>query len=321
MNNSLKNFRWAYIGSGSIAESTAKDILKGNHKIVSVYSRNYEKASAFAQKYNATVYNSFTDAISDENVDAVYIATPHTSHVHYSVEAMKAGKPVLCEKPVGVNLKDVNTLVDCAKENKVYFCEAMWTWFSDVALQVKSWIQNGKIGYIKNVTMHYSFPGILMPKTSRVLMPETAGGALLDIGIYPITYCYNLFGYPDEIICRGKVKNGIDISEKITLKYKDFNCNLHISLISAREGCTIKGTAGIIKIPLFHMASKAILKKKNKKEIFKGKTDYLTEFTKVASEIIAGKTESDHIPFSATQNCMKIMDVCRKQMNLKYPFE
>lgn len=313
--------RWAYIGSGSIAESTAKEITKGNHQIVSVYSRNFEKAHTFAEKYSAVAYESFSKAISDKNVDAVYIATPHTSHLDYALEAMKQGKPVLCEKPVAINEQQVNTLINGAKEKNVYFCEAMWTWFSDVAIKVKDWLHGGKIGQVREVIIHYSFPGIFMPKTSRVLMPETAGGALLDIGIYPITYCYNLFGVPDEILCNGKVKNGIDISEKITLRYGKTVCRLHISLSSAREDCTIKGENGTIKLPFFHMASKAILKNKDGKEIFRGKTDYLTEFTRAAEEICSGKTESDYIPFSSTKNCMKIMDECRRQMHLKYPFE
>lgn len=317
----MDNFKWAYIGCGSIAEKTAKDITKGNHKIVSVYSRNYEKACAFAEKYGAKAFKTAEEAILYNQVDAVYIATPHTSHPEYSITALKNHKPVLCEKPVGINANDADNLISCAKENKTYFCEAMWTWFSDVALTVREWIKNGKIGEVEEVKINYSFPGILKPKTSRVLMPETAGGALLDIGIYPITYCYNLFGYPDEIICSGTVKNGIDVSEKIVLKYGKTICSFNVSLTAAREDCTIKGSDGKIILPLFHMASKAILKTKEGKEIFNGKTDYLTEFTRAAEEIKAGKIQSDYIPFSATKNCMKIMDECRKQMNLIYPCE
>ena len=317
----MKAFNWAYIGCGSIAEKTAKDILKGNHKIVSVYGRNYEKACAFADKYGAKAFKTVEEAILCDNVDAVYIATPHTSHLEYSIMSLKNHKPILCEKPVGVNISDVDEIISCAKENKTYFCEAMWTWFSDVALTVKEWIKSGKIGEVKEIKINYSFPGVLKPKSSRVLTPETAGGALLDIGIYPITYCYNLLGYPNEIICNGTIKNGIDISEKITLKYDAAVCKFNVSLTTAREDCVIKGTKGKISLPLFHMASKATLKNNNGKEIFNGKTDYLTEFTRAAEEIRTGKTQSNYVPFSATRDCMKIMDECRRQMHLKYPFE
>lgn len=318
----MSKFRWAYIGSGNIANSTAKEIVKGNHVITSVYGRNFDKAIDFANKYNAQAFDNFDKAVARNDVDGVYIATPHTSHVDYAVRAMELGKPVLCEKPVGVTTKDVDILIDTAKRTQVYFCEAMWTWFSDVALKVKEWVDTKAIGEIKDVTINYAFPGILMAKNSRVLTPSTAGGALLDIGIYPITYCYNLFGIPKNITCNGTLKNGIDIKETVVLEYDTFKCTLNMSLCTLKEDCLIKGSAGEISLPVFfHMASKAILKNKNGKTVFNGKTDYLTEFTRAAEEIRAGKTESEYIPFSATRACMEIMDECRRQMNLVYPFE
>lgn len=318
----MEKFRWAYIGSGSIANSTARDITKGNHRIVSVYSRNIEKARTFADKFGADALNDFDSAVNRDDVDGVYIATPHTSHIEYAVRAMKLGKSVLCEKPVGVSLKEVEVAIETAKSENIYFCEAMWTWFSDVALTVKKWVHSGEIGEIKDVVINYAFPGILMPKTSRVLTPETAGGALLDIGIYPITYCYNLFGIPDKIHCTGKIKNGIDIAETVILEYNGFKCTLNMSLCRLKENCLIKGSRGTVRLPaFFHMASKAILKNEKGSKTFNGKTDYLTEFTRVAEEIRQGKTESDFIPFEATRECMRIMDECRKQMKLVYPFE
>ena len=318
----MEKFRWAYIGSGNIAGSTARDITKGNHAITAVYSRNLKKAEEFAGKYGASAFDNFDNAVNRDDVDGVYIATPHTSHVEYAVRAMELGKPVLCEKPVGVSVSDVDVLINTARKTNVYFCEAMWTWFSDVALKVKEWVKSGEIGNIKDVVINYMFPGIMMPKTSRVLTPETAGGALLDVGIYPITYCYNLFGYPDKITCSGKLKDGIDISETVILEYNNFKCTLNMSLCSLKENCIIKGSKGEISLPaFFHMASKAVMKNENGKQVFKGKTDYLTEFTRAAEEIRQGKTESSYIPFEATRACMRIMDECRKQMNLVYPFE
>lgn len=315
-------FNWAYVGNGGIAESTARQIVKGNHRIVSVYGRNPEKVKAFSEKYGAQAFGDFESAVNCNGVDGVYIATPHTAHVDYAVRAMELHKPVLCEKPVGVTVQDVDTLIDTAKRTNTYFCEAMWTWFSDVALTVKRWVQSGEIGEIRDVVINYAFPGMLLPKTSRVRMPETAGGALLDIGIYPITYCYNLFGVPNSVQCHGKIRDGIDIRETVVLEYPKFKCTLHMSLCNLKENCLIRGTKGSISLPVFfHMASKAILKNESGKRVFTGKTDYLTEFTKVAEEIRQGKTESEYIPFAATRTCMEIMDECRRQMGLRYPFE
>ena len=317
----MSDFRWAYVGSGNIAKSTARSITKGAHRITAVYSRNGEKAKSFASKYGARAFSSFDEMLEKGEFDALYIATPHTSHLEYSIKAMQSGKPVLCEKPVGVSTAEVDAMLNASKENGVYFCEAMWTWFSDVALNVKKWVDEKRIGEIKSVHIDYAFPGLMMSKNSRVLTPETAGGALLDIGIYPITYCYNLFGYPKDIKCSGTLKNGIDIGETVVLSYDGFDCTLEMSLAKLKEGCKIIGSKGEINVPVFHMAMLANMKAEGKKESFKGKTDYLTEFTRAAEEIRAGKTESDYIPFEATRSCMQIMDECRRQMGLVYPFE
>lgn len=316
------SFNWVYIGNGGIAKGTAMSIERGEHKIVAVYGRNLEKASAFAKAHGAVAYKTAAEAIAHKGADAVYIATPHTAHVEYAVEALKMKMPVLCEKPVGVCVKDVDTMVDCAKENDTYFAEAMWTWFSDVALTVKKWVQSGEIGEVNKVTINYFFPGLLQPKTSRLRTPETAGGALLDIGVYPITYCYNIFGYPDEIKCTGKIKDGIDVCETVVLRYGDMECVLKMGLMGLKENCRIKGTKGEIKLPaFFHMAPRATLKNQKGKQSFNGSTTYLNEFNCVAKEIREGKKESDFIPFKATRDCMRIMDECRKQLGLVYPFE
>lgn len=321
MEQNSSPFRWAYVGCGSIAKNTAVNIKFGDHRVTAVYSRNFEKAQAFASKHGARAYKSFEEAVTADDVDAVYIATPHNSHMEYSVRALSLGKPVLCEKPVAVNAGQLEKIIDAAKENNVYFCEAMWTWFSDVAIKVKQWINDGRIGEIISVQMNYAFPGVMQSKNSRLLMPETAGGALLDIGVYPITYCYNLFGMPKSIVCDGVVQNGIDVKEKITLGYEGFECKLNISLTELKESCVIKGKKGQINIPMFHFAALAFLKSEGKREVFRGKTDYLTQFNRVAGEIKENKTMSDYIPFSATKSCMLIMDECRKQMGLVYPFE
>ena len=315
-------FQWVYIGSGHIAEKTAADVTRGEHRIAAVFGRNKETAAALAKKYGAAVYDTAEEAIRHPGADAVYIATPHTSHVAYARLAMDCGKSVLCEKPVGVSEAEVKTLLQCAKTNQVYFAEAMWTWFSDVAQTVKQWVQSGKIGEVTSAELYYYFPGLMKPRTSRVRDPQTAGGALLDVGIYPITYCYNLFGMPDNIRCEGTVKDGIDIEEHITLRYGEITCRLHVGLNNLRESCRIEGTNGTITLPLFHAADKATCKTTDgEKLVFRSKTDYLTQFNHVAADIRAKRTQSALVPQEATLQCMRIMDICRAQMGLRYPFE
>lgn len=318
----MKKFRWGYVGCGGIAHSTAKSILKGNHKITAVYSRSFDKAQNFAEKYGSKAYNNFEKLLECGNIDALYVATPHTTHVEYAVKALKAHIPVLCEKPVGVSTEDVQLLINTAKENDTYFAEAMWTWFSDTALTVKRWVNSGKAGKIYRVEIHHAFPGLLKKADSRVRDPMTAGGALLDIGIYPVTYCYNLFGYPDRIVCTGTLQDGIDIKEKITLYYGDTVCELYISFEYLKESFLLKGSEGKIRLPgVFHAAPMAVYSGKNGIKLGFGRTTYLNEFDRCAEEIRIGKKQSDYIPFESTLNCMKIIDECRRQIGLVYPFE
>lgn len=317
----MEKFRWGYIGSGHIAEKVAMNTAKQGHEIACIYSRNPKTAQQFCNDYGAEYCSDADKLINSDKIDGIYICTPHTSHKEYALKALAAGIPVLCEKPVGINIREVNEIVECAKENNTYFCEAMWTWFSPVALKVKEWVDSGKIGSVKKVTVSYAFPGIMKSKTSRVRDPKTAGGALLDIGIYPITYCYKLFGYPKSVKCNGTVEDGIDIKENIVLSYDGFDCEIEVSFCKLTEDLKIIGTEGKIEVPVFHMAQIAKLKSPAGKEVFKGKTDYITEFNCCVEEIRAGKKESGYISYKQTVDCMKIMDECRRQMNLKYPCE
>ncbi len=317
----MEPFRWAYVGSGSIAGNTARDVTRGDHVIRAVCSRNAATAAAFANKYGAEAFLSFDALLEAGGFDGVYIATPHTAHIDYALKAMEAGFPVLCEKPVGVSAAEAERMIETARARGVYFCEAMWTWFSDLAFAVKRWVDEGRVGDIKSVHMSYAFPGVMMSKNSRLLKPETAGGALLDIGVYPIAYCYRLFGDPLRIRCDGTVQNGVDVEETVILGYDGFDCTLDISLKKLSERCKITGTQGAITVPMFHMAKSAVLKTGEKRETVKGRTDYLTEFARAAEEIRSGRTESAFVPQQATLDCLRIMDECRKQLRLVYPFE
>lgn len=318
-----KKFRWAYIGSGSICKTTADQIVTANHEIAYVYSRTFENAKKFAERYGAVPCKSFEEAVNREDIDGVYIGTPHTSHKEYAIAAMRLKKPVLCEKPMGINISEIEEMIAVSKEEGVYLAEAMWTWYAPVANQVKAWVADGKIGELKDAYGSFCIPGLKTKKREhRLLNPATAGGALLDLGVYPITYFYNLFGMPEKITCEGVVANGIDEEEEIVLSYPTGECRVKSSLRSIEEKMIIHGTKGSIEVPImFHGAKKAKLKSQDGKDKVKGDTNYIVEFTNVAEEILAGKKESDFVPLSHTLDCMKIMDECRVQLGLKYEGE
>lgn len=320
----MDKFRWCFIGCGSLANIVAKQILKtGNHEIVSCYTRNFDKAVKFADSYHCTAYPTAEDAILDKRVDAVYVVTTHNVHYKFTKLALLLGKPVLCEKAFMMNSSEAKEIIDLAKKQNLYCAEAMWTWFASPANKVKEWIDAKLIGDIKSVKFNYHLRSINF--APRVSDPARGGGALLDVTVYPITYCYRLFGKPLSINATGTISKGVDTDELITMKYKDFDCIIDSSLMDFKglESMKIIGTKGEISTGLFHMGTKVSYKLNNEKKVtFKGYPGmilpYTDEFDKVANEIKAGLKESKFVPLSSTYDCMVMMDDIMKQINLVY---
>ena len=317
-------FKWCFIGTGKLARTVAKEILKsGRHEIVSVYTRRLEKGKEFAEEFGGEAYDDVEKAITAEGVQAVYVVTPHNSHYEYVKKALELGVPVLCEKAFTTDAGQTRELFDLAKEKGIYVAEAMWTWYSPVADQVKKWIDQGECGEIQETMA--SFRAKINRGKSRLTDPALAGGALLDLGVYPITYLYRLFGMPVKVECKGIVENGVDLEEDVYLTFANGvtgRASSSMRDIKELEKFHVSGTEGSILVRFFHSGKKARLKKSDgRKEVFSGETSYLNEFDIVAEEILAGRTESAHVPHQATLDVMQIMDECRRQMGLVYPFE
>lgn len=316
-------FGWCFIGTGSLANQVASELQrKGGHKIVSVYSRRFEKAKEFCKKHEGEAYASAEEAIMAPGVQGVYIVTPHNSHYQYAKQAIELGKPVLCEKPITTDANKAKELFALAKERNVYLVEAMWTWFSPIAYQVKKWIDEGEYGEIESIFITYH---VDIQRHARLIDPNLAGGILLDCGIYPITYLYRLFGKPVKIVCEGMIRNGVDMKEEIDLSFsngKTFHASASMMDFKGLERLVIKGSDARTNLRFFHFADKVkLIRKHGRNSTVRGSTSYKTEFDCVAAEILAGKTESDYVPPSATIDVLEIMDECRRQMGLVYPFE
>lgn len=315
-------FGWCFIGCGKLANKVAAQIVKsGRHKIISVFSRRIEKSAAFTNKFGGTPYDDVRKAICSEGVDGVYIVTPHNSHFEYAKLALNCGKPVLCEKPFTVNTAQAKELISLAKDKNLYITEAMWTWFSPVANKVKEWLDGDELGTVQSVFINWHMP----LNTPRVKNPITAGGALLDIGIYAVAYIYRLFGKPQTVTCTGKVLKGIDLCENIKFSYPSgLECTASISIKDFKgfEKLILKGGTAKISIPNFHCANKVkLVRNGGKAEKFSGNGNYLNEFDLVASEISSGLKESKFVGHTHVTDVMEILDECRRQLNLVYPFE
>lgn len=321
-----RKFNWCFIGTGTLAKQVAGQLLKsGRHAIVSCYTRNFDRCKAFAEKFQATACESAEDAICTEGVDGVYVVTPHNAHFRYVKLALELGKPVLCEKAFTVTAKETDELIEIAKEKNVFLCEAMWTWFSPAANKVREWVENNALGKIDHADFTYHMNSVNY--APRVSDPKRAGGALLDITIYPITYAYRLFGYPTEIESTGRIENGIDLGEDITMRFENgVTANISASIVDMKgfEKMTIHGEKGKISALLYHARNKVILNRGLfARTVFKGPgpliNSYLDEFDTVAREIREGKAESSMVPLKATSDVMHILDTVREQIGLDYP--
>ena len=320
----MKKFGWCFIGTGTLANQVAKEILSsGKHKIVSCYTRNPDKCEAFAKEYDCKAYPSAEDAIMADGVEGVYVVTPHNAHYRYVKQALELGRPVLCEKAFTVEGQETDELIALSKEKGVYLCEAMWTWFAKPANQVKAWVDEGRIGKVEEAKFTYCMKSI--GYAPRVADPKRAGGALLDITIYPVTYAYRLFGYPEKIESTGHLENGIDHWEEINMVFtKGERVSIRASIVDFKglEKMVIKGESGQINAPFYHFGQKAVCKKGLfDKDVYKGKGNgigYLPEFDTVACEIREGLKESRMVPLKATFDVMHILDTVREQIGLVY---
>lgn len=323
----MGKFRWCFIGTGSLAKQVAAQLNKsGRHEIVACYTRKFENAVDFSKKYGGKAYNTAEDAITADGVEGVYIVTPHNAHYRYAKTALEKGIPVFCEKPFTVTAEETDSLIAIAKEKNTYLCEAMWTWFSPAANCTKKWIDEQVIGKITKA--HFSYHIKTSGYGGRHTDPARAGGALLDITIYPITYAYRLWGMPEKIESKAVIRNGIDLCDDITFTYSDgLNVSITASIDDYKglEYMTVRGDKGVIKAPFFHAMNKVSYRNSIfDRKTFRGKgpmlNSYLDEFDSVADDIRSGRKESKKVPLQSTSDVMHILDEIRAQIGLSYDF-
>lgn len=319
----MNKFGWAYIGAGGIAHGTASELVQTeDNKIVAVWNRTRSKAEDFVKKYGGVVYDTPEEAIKAAGVEGVYVNVNGDQHSYFTRLAIELKKPVLCEKPFTYNAKETKEIFDFAKEQDMYVSEAMWTWHNETALKVKEWVQSGKIGDIVSVDSAFAVPLLDHTDNPRLTKKDMLGGALMDLGVYNIRYCYELFGMPESIKCDA-VMYEVDHEEDIVFTYPDFKARMHVSMIRDNgHYFEIKGTKGSISVPHFHAAKKAILKTDEFEEVFElDVLLYGQQFSNVAKEIRAGKKEGEKISAKSTIEVMSLLDECRRQMGLVYPQE
>ncbi len=249
----MSKVKWGVIGPGNIASNFVSDFQHvANGEVVAVGSRSKSRAREFADRHAIEVsYGSYDELCQSDEVDAIYVATPHNFHFEQASLAIKYGKAVLCEKPITTSLKDFHVLRRLAAENKTLLMEGMWTYFLPAIKKAKQWVNEGRIGVIKHVKSDFGFYADFDPQ-NRLFNPELAGGALLDIGVYPIALAnYFLEGLPTDIkVHSRKASTGVDSDVMMSFTYPEVMATLHASLECRLPNYTyIIGDKGYIEIP------------------------------------------------------------------------
>ena len=325
----LEKVRWGIIGLGGIAHKFANDLnLVKSAEITAVASRNIEKAEEFREKYNAKhAFGSYEELFQCQEVDVIYIATPHTSHKEWSIKAMSHGKHVLCEKPMGMSRADIEEMIFVAKSNKVFLMEALWSRFNPAIKKVKELVDKGEIGELGYLHADFAFYALDRPEEGRLLNPNLGGGSLLDIGIYPIFLSYLLLGKPEKIQSSSKFyKTGVEIQTAMIFDYPNAHAILYSGLTSeSKMEAEISGSTGSIFLyPQWHAAKGFSLKQDGDTQKFDMPTlgnGYTYEIVEVNTCLQEGKLESEMWTYQNSLDLAELLETIRVQNGIVFAFE
>ena len=300
-----KVIRWGIAGPGNIARKFAKAVKNVEGAALScVAARSFEKAQKFACDFDIpNAFGSFEEMAKSGLVDAVYVATPHTLHKPGAEIFLKAGKHVLCEKPVCVNAGEAKALYECAKENGVFLMEAMWTRFLPAINEAVKCVNSGVIGNIRGVSADFCY-SCTPEQVERIYRNDMAGGALLDVGIYGLTFASVFFGdYPESVKAVADIDYGVDCQIDVVMKYDGGKTARVSSAINAvkPENAYVYGSDGYIEVPMFYGAKEFYICKGNERILVQKPSigdGFAEEIIEACNCIREGKTQSDVMPMS-----------------------
>jgi predicted dehydrogenase len=327
----MEPFKWGIIGPGSIARDFTDDLKYVNRpqKITAVLSHREESARKFAEEFKIQAY--YTDInrfLQEADIDAVYIASPHTSHYEQTLACLHRQIPVLCEKPLVINAEQAKNLVEAAEENNTFLLEGMWIRFLPSIHKLLDLIASGAIGKLVSVKASMSYKAPEDPE-NRYYNPELGGGSLLDLGIYPVFLSTLLMGKPDRIHAVGKLSDeGIDETCAVLFKYDDGrHAMLESSIITQTElSAEIAGDNGVIKI-LSPWNEKPESIRVTMYDEDRTATDYPCEwegrgFQYEVEEVLSclnnKQIYSNQYSHQFSLDVMEIMDKIRKQLHVTY---
>ncbi len=321
-----RTINWGILGCGNIAHKVADDLgIAANAALVAVGSKDQQRANDFGERHGvANCYGSYEALVCDPQVEVIYVATRHPQHLSASLAAMQRGKAVLCEKPLAMNLMEVRMMTGKAQQENLFLMEAIWTRFIPVIHKTLALIDAGTIGEIKNIQADFGF----LPDISkeRLFKKSMGGGALLDIGIYPLFISLLILGMPSKLQASAVfIEQQVDQSCTMILEYaQGAVAVLHATFaVETTNEAWIHGTAGSIQLHRpFHAPSELSIvvqgKVKETMSLPLSGNGYVHEVDHVNDCLRRGLVESPLLPHELSLNLMQLLDDVRVQVGLDY---
>jgi len=319
--------RWGILSTGRIARSFAEDMAFVSHsELVACCSRTEANARAYADRYQVTrVHRDESELLADAQVDAVYIASPHTFHARSAIAALRAGKAVLCEKPLVTSVDDCQKVIAVAQQTGSYLMEAMWTWFLPAIRKAIDWVSTGRIGELVEIKADFGYPQDYAAE-SRVYNKNLGGGTLLDMGIYPIALATLLLNrLPKLVYARAKyAPNGVEDHFSAILDYGDCMASIGSSFRCKLPNFGyLVGTRGWIKIPNFWQASSCDLYRLDEHiDSFVAERESVGlnfEIQAVVDDLRAGRTQSEIVDHQSSLRFQQIMSAIQTAFDNEHP--
>jgi predicted dehydrogenase len=323
----MQTVRWGILGTGKIARAFAEALKDTPGAVLAgVASRSIDSAQAFAREFGAAAsYGSYQALADAGDIDIIYIGTPHPMHAENALMALNAGKGVLCEKAFTMNRREAEAVVALARAKKLFLMEAMWTRFMPALAEVRRVIASGEIGQVQQLSADFGFTATQGPE-HRVFNPELGGGALLDLGIYPLSIAAALLGPVASVRAQAEMgATGVDVTTGFTLVHEGGGMSVCACSLRARTPCelTVSGELGHVRMNTqFHRSQSVsvVLADGTARTVqtpFIG-NGYAHEAIESQRCFLAGQVESPGMTHAETLALMGVMDTIREQIGLKY---
>lgn len=322
--------RWGILGTGGIAHEQTRDLVNHGFTVTAVGSRTLAAATAFAAEFGIpNAHGSYEQLVADPEVDVIYVSTPHPFHAANALLALDAGKHVLVEKPFTVTAADARRVVLSAEAKNLVVLEAMWTRFLPHMIRIREIIANGMIGEVRSLIADHN-QNLPKDPAHRLNNPDLGGGALLDLGIYPVSFAYDIFGGPTAVVAvAAKTDTGVDRQTAIVFGYADGQqAMLHTALDALGPNTAVViGTTGRIEIdPVWYTTTSFT--------VFDAENNEIERFEQAVSPrgmqfqawelerlIREGATAGEILPPLQSVAIMETLDEIRHQIGLVYPGE